>query len=124
MKSFNTITGLSDHNLILIARKLRAFHQLRIPKFELGDLKNVLNGINWEEHLSHNCAEEDVNVFMNVIQNTVNSFMRKVKNKYGQRNSLPWISGDLWCLMKQRDHALKQFFKSRLEYDRRIYLPV
>ena len=53
-KSFNMVTGLSDHNLTLIARKLsksrfklstvRKPDQLRIPKSELNYFEKAING--------------------------------------------------------------------------------
>lgn len=64
------ITGLSDHNLTLVVRKLtkkRFSHQtinrktwnFRIPKSDLNNLKRALEDIKWEEHFSQNCVERD-----------------------------------------------------------------
>lgn len=47
---------------------------------------------------------------MDVIQTTVNSFMRQVKSRPKKKNSLPWLNKTIWSLVKQRDNALKLFF--------------
>ena len=57
------VTGLSDHNLTLIARKLsknrfnlstfRKPNQIRIPKSELNNSENAIKGIYWNGLLSY-----------------------------------------------------------------------
>ena len=57
------VTGLSDHNLTLIARKLSKYRfnlstvrkpdPLRIPKSELNHFENIIKGIIWNDLLSY-----------------------------------------------------------------------
>lgn len=63
-KTFNMITGLSDHNFILFSRKLSKnrysctkktiSEQMRVPKREIPNLTQALNNINWNHYISHN----------------------------------------------------------------------
>ena len=58
-KSFNMVTGLSDHNLTLIARKLTKSHfhlkpntkssQLRVPKSDVDGFDGEIKNINWDQ---------------------------------------------------------------------------
>lgn len=52
---------------------------------------------------------------MDVIQTTVNSFMRQVKSRPRKKN---WLNVNIWSLMKQRGNALKQFLKSKMECEK------
>ena len=128
-KSFNMVTGLSDHNLTLIARKLRKSRfnlycckpdQLRISKSELNYFENAIKGINWNDLLSYTDVETDSQVFLSTIQTTINGFLKKIKSKPGQESTLPWLNGEIWKLMKERD-ALKIALRSILEHDRRSF---
>ncbi len=87
--SFNMITGLSDHNLTLVARKLSKKHlspcdvrkpsQLRIPKGEQNNFENAIKGISWNNSLSYTDIDSDCQVFLSIIQCTMNIFLRKTK---------------------------------------------
>ena len=122
-KSFNMVTGLSDHNLTLIARKLsksrlnlstvRKPDQLRIPKSELNYFEKAIKGINWNDLLSYTDVEADSQVFLSTIQTTINGFLKKIKSKPGQKSTLPWLNGEIWKLMKERDYALKISLRSK-----------
>lgn len=67
-------------------------------------------------------AVADSNTLLTTIKNTIDDFARKAKTKKRQKNSLPWFNTDVWRLMKQRDHALKQALKSKLEHDKRTFV--
>lgn len=58
---------------------------------------------------------------MDVIQTTVNSFMRQVKSRPRKKNCLPWLNVNIWSLMKQGDNAMKQFLKSKMECEKRNF---
>ncbi len=44
--------------------------------------------------------------------------MRQVKSRPRNINCLPWLNSNIWSLMKQRDNALKQFLKSKMECEK------
>lgn len=106
-KSFNMVTGLSDHNLTLIARKLtkNQFHlhpntksfQLRIPKSDIDEFDNAIRNINWNHLIS------GMNVGVSTIQNTAKCFLKKSKSKGNSKYTLPWITSEIRKLMKERD---------------------
>ncbi len=121
-KSFNLVTGLSDHNLILFSRKLSKngftcpsgrVEQMRIPKREIPNLTQALTNIKWNDLLIHEHASDNCNTFMTVIQETMATFLKKIKGKPSKKNHLPWLNEDLWSLMKRRDHALKVWVKNK-----------
>ena len=128
IKSFNMITGLSDHNLTLVARKLskkrlspcdvRKPSQLRIPKGEQNNFENAIKGINWNNILSYTDIDSDCQVFLSTIQCTMNNFLKKTKPARRQKNTLPWLNGNIHKLMRDRDAALKTALKSKLVTDR------
>lgn len=116
VKTLNFITGLSDHNLTLLSRKLtkKRFHysnkfveQFRITKNEINNfqravqqtkLTNIFTGIN---------IEEGSKMFATKLQSLVKEFTRKVKGKK-KTNALPWLNTEIFNLMKERDSALKR----------------
>lgn len=121
-KTYNMVTGQSDHNLILLSRKLsknryvhpfnKSSEQLKIPKSEINNLERVLSEINWPDHLSYNHVEENCKVFTKIIQDTMHQFQEKVKAKPHKKH-LPWLNEQIWTLMKRRDHTLKIFLKTK-----------
>ena len=85
------LSGLSDHNLIIFSRK-RSKHRhtcpsrqkpekLRIPKGEIENCKLALNNINWDTQLTNEDVNEKCRVLMDVLQETMGQFMRKIKTK-------------------------------------------
>ena len=130
-KTFNMITGLSDHNLILFSRKLSknrfsctkktTSEQMRVPRREIPNLTQTLNNINWDNYLTHNHVSDNCNVFMTVIQDTVSAFTRKIKAKPSKKNHLPWLNETICTLLKKRDHALKISLKTKRVNDRQTF---
>ena len=110
------VTGLSDHNLTLIAKKLTKsrFHlkpnikssQLRIPKRDVDEFDREIKNTNWDQIIAGVDVDNDTNVLMSTIQN-IKRFLKKSKSKRNSRYTLPWISSDITRLMKERDNALK-----------------
>lgn len=131
-KSFNMVTGLSDHNLTLIARKLTKsrFHlkpntkssQLRIPKRDVDEFDREIKNINWDQIMAGADVDKDTNVLLSKIQNLTKQLLKKSKSKGNSRYTLPWISSDIRRLMKERDNALKHFPKSNSLTDRHIFV--
>ena len=70
--SFNMITGRSNHNLTLIARKIpeSRFHlnpntkssQLRIPKTDIDECDREIKNINWDQFIAGVDVDTDTNV--------------------------------------------------------------
>ena len=63
--------------------------------------------------------DDNCNSFMAEHQTTINSFMKKVKCKPGQRDYLPWLNEKIWLLMKH--HALKMALKDKVEHERHLF---
>lgn len=92
-KSCNLLTGMSDHNLILVFRKLstklsiaKEYESFRIPKNQLGHFKNSIHDVNWDELL----LGEDSMTFSSKVQSIIAKFTRKFKQR-NKKNRLPWI---------------------------------
>lgn len=130
-KSYNLVTGLSDHNMILILRKLtkQRFNitanvnqeHYKVPNGQLTNLENTIKEINWNEYLANTNVDDNCNRLMCELQTTIQSFMRKVKYKPGKRNYLPWLNENIRSLMKQRDQALKMALRNNVEHEKRLF---
>ena len=132
-KIYNLITGLSDHNLTLVARKLskaryRNLHKIDsnehvsyIPRKDYEVFNNEIRQSNWSETVNEkNCcaAAED---FTKTLQQLVLKYSKVKKLKKRGKNPLPWLNNDLWKLMRTRDAALKKYHKTGLTTDRLTY---
>ena len=130
VKTFNLITGLSDHNMILAARKLTkkrfANHslpkanKLLIPKQDLTSLENELKGVTWNNVLQSNNPNICCNELINIIEKIICKFLKTLKNS-NRKKSLPWLNASIRQLMKQRDLALKATLKSRTNTAMALY---
>lgn len=69
------ITGLSDHNLTLIVRKLSKKHfnpgarkpcLFRIPKVEQNNFENAIKGIEWNNILSFSDVNSDCQALLSI----------------------------------------------------------
>lgn len=111
-KSYNLVTGLSDHNMILINRKLnksrfsgsscKKTEHYKIPHNKLDHLKKAIEEVNWNDLFSDQCMENNVQSFMTKLSSVMHGFMRKVKPRPGKNPHLPWLNDELRSLMKQR----------------------
>lgn len=130
-KSFNFITGLSDHNLTLISRKLsrnrfnlsstKKPSYFRIPKADQDNFDTAIKEIKWCDLLSGMDVETDSQQFLSKIKSTINSFLKETKPKHRQKSILPWVNEEIRKLMKERDRALKTALKSKTEHDKRRF---
>ncbi len=127
--TFNLLSGLSDHNLILCSRKvnwkhstslIRASSYQIIPKTEQQNLTNALQEYDWLNVLTNNEAEDSCSIFSKCVKEILDSFTKKVKFKR-RKKALPWVKDDVWKLMKERDNALKKSLKTGLICDRQIF---
>ena len=89
-KSFNMLTGLSDHNLTLIARKLtkkrftpfvQEQESLSIPKNMQDGFKSAVQNIDWEAVLMGNSLENDSQGFMQKLQSVIDNFTCRQKRR-------------------------------------------
>ena len=121
-KTYNLITGLSDHNMILAARKLTKKRfvnnsqlpvpdKLEVPKNDLQKLEHELRGVSWNNVLQSADPNRCCHELMNIIDKIMSKFL-KTKKKTNRKNSLPWIDSSIRQLMKKRDLALKESLKS------------
>ena len=87
LKSFNMLTGLSDHNLIVVARKLNskrfkplaASESHTIPRNEQHNFKTSIQQVNWNELLSGSNLEQDCLTFSNKLQEIINNLHARLK---------------------------------------------
>lgn len=130
LKSYNFITGIADHNLIMIARKLSekrfTFRKIKkdnfykIPNKDLAHFDQELENVNWNilnviDEIDQFCT----NLF-EIINNIKNQFIKKCCNPK-KKADLPWLTQDIWNLMRRRDYLLKKALKSNIENDMRLF---
>ncbi len=106
MKTYNLLTGISDHNITLLARKLTRKHfdsrvqtkcnSQRIPKNEINYFENALRQIDWSSLLHSEDIRNSTDMFITTINKIISSFTKKVKNKSRQKMTLPWLNDALW----------------------------
>lgn len=123
------MTGLSDHNMILVTRKLSKkrfinFNKpksniLTILKQDMPNVDNELSQIDWSNTMKEQDVHSCCSHIMNNIEGIIKKFLKKQKNC--KQKSLPWISEPIRKLMKQRDQALKQAIKSKLNTEIAIF---
>lgn len=128
-KSFNLVTGMSDHNLTLVVRKLtkkrflyrqegKSFFNV-IPKSPIGQFEEKLKHLDWNDVMQSGDLEQAFMYMMDSINTTKNEFSKNLY--YSSKVHLPWLNEQLWRLMKQRDFALKAALKSKLPHDKRTF---
>ena len=118
-KTYNLLTGLSDHNMILVIRKLTKkrlqrlsfkqnhnYVQTRIPKQKINQFENELKRLNWDNVLQTSDTDRCCDILTNTMADVIQKFTCPFKLKHKQ--TLPWINNDIYQLMKRRDHALKK----------------
>lgn len=121
-KTFNFLSGLSDHNFNLCSRKIkrqhldtyctRVTHHHFIPKDYQQNLKNELQQLDWANVLNNNDIDARSDILTKSVKDILAHFTKKREYKQ-QRKKLPWLNDDIRKLMKERDHALKKIFKNR-----------
>lgn len=132
IKTYNLVTGLSDHNIILIARKLttkrliRFINQnqnslkLEIPRKKLTEFENELKGVNWDELQQYDQVNDCCNKLMSTIGSIVDKYIKKLK-KSQRKFQIPWMNDNIRKLIKRRDHALKTFINTRRDIDLKLF---
>ncbi|KAF0038056.1 hypothetical protein F2P81_010930 [Scophthalmus maximus] len=132
VKKYNLVTGLSDHNMILIARKLKKKRltrfinrnqnsfKLEIPLKKLTEFEIELKGVNWDELQQYDQVNDCCNKLMSTFGSIVDKYIKKRK-KSQRKFQLPWMNDNIRKLMKRRDHALKTFIKTRRDIDLELF---
>jgi len=121
------LTGLSDHNLTLVTRKLtkKRFHPwtsnkkgtTTIPKSKYQNFLDAANQIQWDDILPLVDSDKDNQTFLITLERTIKEFTQKFKYKHN-KNIVPWINQDIIKIMKERDLALKLANKTKSTHDR------
>jgi len=124
-KSFNMITGLSDHNLVLVTRKLTSSRfgistvkekeVSRIPNKVRDDFIDTINRSNWSNLLDGKNVHDGSTVLTSRLQYFIKEFTHKFRNR-NYKNCLPWITAEILNMMKERDLAKKKANKSNFKY--------
>ncbi len=131
IKTYNLVTGLSDHNSILFSRKLQKhrFHSSAtpickyesVPTSQQENLGVALREIEWNGVLSKGDLESDCDRFTSTIKKVMGPYLRKwSQNK--SRDTLPRLNEECRKLMKERDQLLKQSLKTGLTTDRQKFI--
>lgn len=129
-KTYNFLTGLSDHNIIFFSRKLskQRFSKTQpqqtistVPKNLQPSFEDALRRLEWDDFYTCDDIELGCNVLLSKINNVIESFTRRGRQRKGQKVNLPWIDENCRALMKKRDLLLKQSLKSGLTTDRQRF---
>ncbi len=130
MKTYNLLTGLSDHNLVLTARKLtkrlQQFKNQRPIRLKFGISKSrvspfelEMNHVDWGNILHLNEVNQCCTSLTENSTNLLNMYTSQKSSR--KRISLPWLNSDIRNLMKRRDKVLKNALSSKLNTDNLIY---
>ena len=84
-KTFNLLSGLSDHNLILCSRKVNWKHStsvIRASSYQIitkteKDLTNALQEYDWSNVLTNNEVEDSCSIFSKCVKEVLDSFIKK-----------------------------------------------
>ena len=129
-KTFNLLSGLSDHNFILCSRKIsrkyleastRGHDYYFIPKGQQHILKEEIQHTDWSNILENNNVDTSSDSFIKKVNDIITHFTKKGKSKK-QRNNLPWLNSEILKLMKSRDSALKQSLKTKTTSDTDLHI--
>ena len=130
IKTYNLITGLSDHNLTLASRqlsKMRYKYQLGkkhvslIPKKDIEHFENDVKKTKWESLVNNKNCEQACVDFISTFKALLSTYTKTMFVKQSKKQTLPWFNDALWHVMKTRDAALKKSLKSGLETDSLIF---
>ncbi len=132
IKTYNLITGLSDHNMTLIIRKLNkkrlVYHNKTenytlttgIPKSKMADFEHELKETNWERVTKEPDIDHSANTFASILHDLINKHTKTWKSK-PKKKSLQWFNSDILQLTKERDLALKRSLMTKTRTDHFTY---
>ncbi len=99
IKTCNLVTGLYDHNMILIARKLtkkrlirfinrnQNSFKLEIPRKKLTEFENELKGVNWDELQQYDQVNDCCNKLMSTNGSIVDKYIKKRNKSHAEKIS-------------------------------------
>ena len=127
-RTYNLLTGLSDHNLILLIRKINksknkiptSKNNLYVPQRNISQLDNDIQGILWADVVTENNCNA---LCDSIIANTTNKIKKysRLPKVCKKRKNLPWFNDNLKEIMKKRDLALKQYIKTKRQTDHLLF---
>lgn len=132
IKTYNLVTGLSDHNLTLAARKLtkkrltkfinqnQKSYKFEIPRKTMAAFENELKSVNWDKLKQLDQVNACCEHLTSTIGYIVDKFMKRRKKSH-RKFQLPWMTDNIRKLMKRRDYTLKTFIKTRSDTDSKLY---
>ena len=131
-KTYNMLSGLSDHNIIFFSRKLTKKRLVTTPKTPLTNPLHIpknnqllfgqaIRGINWADVLSSDSLNENCNSFVTTVRDVTTAFSRRRCHNTKIERNLPWLDQECRTLLKSRDLLLKQSLKSGLTTDRQRF---
>lgn len=92
-----------------------------MPISQQQNLGATLKEVVWDKVFSNKNIENYSDEFVIAVNETMTPFIKKINKKRRKGNNLPWITGECWKLMKERDQLLKKSLKSGLTTDRQKY---
>nr|XP_054591087.1 uncharacterized protein LOC129154844 [Nothobranchius furzeri] len=131
-KIYNHITGLSDHNMILVIRKLTKKHLVYhnktenytlttgIPTSKMADFEHDLKTANWDRVIREPDPDCSASSFVLTLHGIIGKHTRTWKRK-PKKKSLPWFNSDISQLIKEQDFALKRSLRTKTNSDHLIY---
>lgn len=91
-----------------------------MPKKDLVHFDLEIQKVNWND-LSHNDGiNQFCTQFIDTIKNVMDKFDKKMCNK-NKKAHLPWLTDEIWNLMKRRDYLLKKVLKTGIDTDMRLF---
>lgn len=118
-KAYNLITGISDHNLTLIVRRLFKMRYKTCNRVVINSVASYISKKDLElfnteiEQIQRNqitCGKNcqlASNDFMITFNDLPSKYSKESSRKIKGKIPLPWMNESTWNLMKLRDAALK-----------------
>jgi len=106
-KIYNLITGLSDHNLTLVSRKLsktrfknqNSMNRNSMPFITSKDMafiENEIKQVNWYDKIGSMTCEPASADLMSTIKDITLKYTKKRGKKTNKKYNLPWFNTNLW----------------------------
>ena len=114
LQSFVCKSGLRDHDIIGVIRKLnctkyapRKLFARNYKQYSVSSLKNELRGQNWDSVTRNNDFNTTWNGFKTITANTTNKHAPLVEKTVRGRDC-PWLTREIKQKMYQRDYQLRK----------------
>ena len=111
LQSFVCKSGLTDHNIIKVIRKMnctkyapRKLFARNYKQYSVSSHKNELRGQNWDSGTRNNDFNTAWNAFKTIIANIINKHAPLVERTVRSRDC-PWLTREIKQKMYQRDYT-------------------